>query len=155
MHSLGGVFTEHLCRLEIESMFSGSCRFDITRVYPVGTEFFESRNCKGTPLETNGILKRHDRGRPIASRGSFSRIHAYVWYNQLRNSRAIAPENRRGIGRETSWTKRMEGAWCLEVAEKVPPNGRKEGKQQNRWARRWENLLRRENPVPPTGTWDK
>ena len=40
-------------------------------------------------------------------------------YNRLRNNRDIAPENRSGISRETSWTKHMEEARYLEVAKKV------------------------------------
>ena len=40
-------------------------------------------------------------------------------YNQLRNNRATAPENKRGISGETSWTKHMEEARYLEVAKKV------------------------------------
>ena len=40
-------------------------------------------------------------------------------YNRLRNNRDIAPENRSGISRETSWTKHMEEARYLEVAEEV------------------------------------
>ena len=34
-------------------------------------------------------------------------------YNQLRNNRAIAPENKRGISREIIWTKHMEEAVTL------------------------------------------
>ena len=47
------------------------------------------------------------------------RSRPFLRYNQLRNNRAIAPENRRGMSRETSWTKDMEEARYLEVARKV------------------------------------
>ena len=44
---------------------------------------------------------------------------APVCYNQLRKSRAIAPEDKRDISRETSWAKHMEEARYLEVPKKV------------------------------------
>ena len=47
-----------------------------------------------------------------------SSFHALVCY-QLRNNTGIAPENKRGISRETSCTKHMEEARYLEVAAKV------------------------------------
>ena len=46
-------------------------------------------------------------------------MNPFFAFNQLRNNRDIAPENRSGISRETSWKKHMEEARYLEVAKKI------------------------------------
>ena len=49
-------------------------------------------------------------------------------YNQQRNNRAIAPENKRGISREQAGQKHTEEARCLEVAQKI------RGKLERDWS---------------------